>query len=102
MMLMMKMNKEKSNIKIKKMYDNKGKSFDRYIVLLDNNEVWSLGAVPKDFEEYLGTIGNPETEINSIKDVHNKGRKIPLKNIPPEIKDWLKKYNKIINEDDEK
>ena len=28
------MNKEKSDVKIKKIYDNKGKSFDRYIVLL--------------------------------------------------------------------
>ena len=92
------MNKEKSDVKIKKIYDNKGKSFDRYIVLLDNNEIWSIGEVPKDFEEYLGTVGNPETGISSIKDIHDKGKKLSLENIPPEIKDWLKRYNDLIND----
>ena len=92
------MNKEKSDVKIKKIYDNKGKSFDRYIVLLDNNEIWSIGEVSKDFEEYLGTVGNPETGISSIKDVHDKGKKMSLENIPQEIKYWLKRYNDLIND----
>ncbi len=95
---MMKTNKEKSNVKIKAIYDNLGKTFDRYIVWLDNNEVWSLGAVPKDFEEYIGTVGNPDTGISSIKDIHDKGRKLSLNDIPSEIKEWINRYNKFIDD----
>ena len=88
------MRKEKSNVKIKAIY-GKDKKYNTYTVLLDNNEVWSLADIPDEFSEYLGTIG---VDIKSIKDVNDKGKKMPLKKIPTRIKGWLKTYNKIIDD----
>ena len=76
------MNKEKSNVKIKCIY-GKSKETNTYIVLLDNNEVWSLANIPDEFSEYLGTLG---IDIKSIKDVDDREKKMPLKKISTRIK----------------
>jgi hypothetical protein len=91
------MNKEKSNVKIKCIY-GKSKETNTYIVLLDNNEVWSLANIPDEFSEYLGTLG---IDIKSIKDVDDREKKMPLKKISTRIKGWLKSYNKIIDDDND-
>lgn len=88
------MSKEKDNIKIKMLYYNNKKSFGRYIVLLSNNEIWSLGKISMEDMRLLGKIGNDKLGyIKSMKEVPEKGEKLTLKNTPKMIKVWITAYN---------
>ena len=52
------MSKEKDNIKIKMLYYSNKTSFGRYVVLLSNNEIWSLEKISMEDIRLLGKIGN--------------------------------------------
>ena len=90
--------KKKHNLKIKALYDDGGKRFfDRYTILLSDNTIYDVGAIPKKFTQYIGAIG--KDNIHSMKDIYNKGKKIPNSKIPKEIKEWLEEHNKYLDDE---
>lgn len=83
------MAKAKNNIKILHIYDNGENGFAKYLVILSNDEIWSIGKSPMNIAMYLGKIGK---DYKDEKSLHNKGKNITDKKIPKEINQWLSEY----------
>lgn len=91
------------HIKIKSVYEEiesmkKDNDYHKYTILLSNNKIYEMDNFDKtDF--YIGTIGK---EIGSIKCLKDRGKKIPNNKLPKIIKDWIDKFNKFVDEQNNK